>query len=190
MKRAWYIGLTLNVLLLVSLLAGGAWYFNRPATAETEVVTPTAQLKPPEPVEKIDYFNRPDLDKDKLYPLISIERVKAGLAPLTVNPLLEQSACAKAQHMVDNKYWAHYAPDGTTPWYFMHNVGYIYDKAGENLLYGAYSEEKGVKGWMNSPSHKVNILGTYVETGICVINDVPFQEMKRTNIVVQHFGTQ
>lgn len=190
MKREWYIGLGINVLLAVILLGTGTWYYNRPVTAETEVTTPTTQLKAPEPIEKIDYFNRPDLDKDKIYPLISLERIRAGLSPLTVNPLLEQSACAKAQHMIDNGYWAHDAPDGTSPWYFINNAGYYYSKAGENLLYGSYDEQGAVNGWMNSEGHKANIVGPYTETGICVINDAKFQELKSTNVVVQHFGTQ
>lgn len=183
-SRAWYIGLSINVLLVLSLISGGAWYFTHKTTPEPVQATApiTASIEQPEPV--------PQLNKDKLYALISLERVRAGLAPLTVNPLLEQSACLKAQDMVARNYWSHNAPDGTQPWYFFQQAGYYYTRAGENLLYSYGSDQSAVNGWMNSPTHKANLLGDYAETGMCVLNDITYQGEKHSNLVVQHFGTQ
>ena len=182
--RAWYIGLSINVLLALTLISGGAWYFTQKTTPEPVVATApkTATVEAPKPVAT--------LNKDKLYALISLERVRAGLAPLTVNVLLEQSACAKAQYMIDKNYWSHDAPDGTQPWYFFEQAGYVYDRAGENQAYNHRTDASLVAAWMNSPLHKQNILGDYKETGICVMNDVAFQGKESTNVIVQHFGTQ
>src|SRR6185436_2631416 len=54
------------------------------------------------------------------------KRQENGLAPLTMNDRLAQAADQKASHMFANNYWAHIAPDGTTPWYFIKNAGYEY----------------------------------------------------------------
>jgi uncharacterized protein YkwD len=51
---------------------------------------------------------------------------------LDLNPELSKAATAKAQDMVTRNYWAHVAPDGTTPWNFINGAGYVYDEAGEN----------------------------------------------------------
>ena len=179
--RAWYIGLTLNVLLGLTLLGTGTWYFTRPATAETEVVrVPTAIATKPVPSA---------INKDEIYSFINEERANVGLTPYTTNPQLESSACAKAQYMQQNNYWNHIAPDGTTPWYFINQAGYTYSRAGENQAYGPYTSKGVVSAWLRSDSHRDAMLNSFTDAGICVLTGVPFQEYKSTNIIVNHFGT-
>jgi hypothetical protein len=93
-------------------------------------------------------------------------RSSAGLAPLTTNGLLTSSAQAKANHMANNGYFAHDAPDGTTPWFFFDQSGYGYLTAGENLALTNQSASSVVDGWYNSPGHRANMLSTsYTEVG-------------------------
>jgi len=186
MKRAWYIGLTLNVLLAVTLLGAGTWYFTRPATVVTEVNTVSTATKATvaRPIVKA-----PTLTSTEVIQFTNDYRATKGLAPLVENELLNQSACAKAQHMVDNNYWAHDAPDGTTPWYFFQQAGYVYDKAGENLGNGYTTSSAVVNGWINSPSHELNLSGPYTETGICIKTDVALLFKKSTILTVAHYGT-
>jgi len=148
------------------------------APVETQVASQSIQQ--PKPVT---------LNKQHIYELINAERANAGLAPLATNTLLENSACAKAQHMIDNNYWGHVAPDGTQPWYFFDQAGYAYSRAGENLAYGHNTEESVISVWMNSPTHKENILGDYQEDGLCVLNNITYQGYVGTNLIVHHFGT-
>lgn len=185
MKRAWYIGLTLNVLLAVTLLGAGTWYFTRPATVVTEVNTVSTATKATvaRPIVKA-----PTLTSTEVIQFTNDYRATKGLAPLVENELLNQSACAKAQHMVDNNYWAHIAPDGTQPWYFMDQAGYVYAEAGENLAYGYASSFVTVYGWENSPEHEKNLSGNYTETGVCVKTDITFQGKLNTTLVVAHYG--
>lgn len=129
-----------------------------------------------------------NIEASKLEELINEERVKAGLKPLLHSDKLVQSACGKLDDMVSKKYYAHIAPDGTQPWYFFREAKYDYKVAGENLAYGFNSAEDMVKGWMNSPSHKKNILGDFSEQGICVKN-VNFQSSDVAFPTVNHFGT-
>ncbi len=108
-----------------------------------------------------------------LYNLSNQERSNAGLSTLSLNYKLNSAAYAKANHMIANNYWAHVAPDGTTPWYFINNSGYSYVTAGENLAKG-FSTSSGVTtGWMNSPTHRANILNaSYKEVGYAVVDGI------------------
>jgi hypothetical protein len=90
--------------------------------------------------------------------------------------------------MFTNNYWAHNSPQGKTPWTFFDAVDYKYSTAGENLAKDFYNTDSLVKAWMNSPTHKENIINTkYKEIGIAVVNGT-LGDIK-TTLVVQHFGT-
>ncbi len=116
------------------------------------------------------------------------ERKNAGLEPLQYNTVLTQSAQKKADDMFKNNYWAHSSPEGKTPWTFFDAVGYKYSVAGENLAKDFYDTDSLVKAWMNSPTHKANIIHPkYKEIGIAVVNGT--LGGIKTTLVVQHFGT-
>ncbi|MDD2225090.1 MAG: CAP domain-containing protein [Candidatus Shapirobacteria bacterium] len=116
------------------------------------------------------------------------ERIKLGLEPLVYNSVLSESAKEKADDMFTNNYWAHNSPQGKTPWTFFDAVGYKYSTAGENLAKDFYNTDSLVSAWMNSPTHKENIINTkYKEIGIAVVNGT-LGDIK-TTLVVQHFGT-
>jgi len=115
------------------------------------------------------------------------EREKLGLSDLKYNDTLSQSAAAKAQDMFANNYWAHNSPQGKTPWDFFKSAGYQYSIAGENLAKDFYDTDGLIKAWMNSPTHRDNIVNTkYQEIGIAVVNGV--LNGVKTTLVVQHFA--
>lgn len=116
------------------------------------------------------------------------QRVNAGLPALGTNAQLNQAAAAKAQHMFANNYWAHFAPDGTSPWYFIGAAGYSYTTAGENLAKDFNTSAGVVNGWMASAGHKANILSTsFAETGVAVVNGVLLGA--ETTLVVAMYAT-
>lgn len=116
------------------------------------------------------------------------ERKKAGLNPLQYNQVLSDSARKKAEDMFKNDYWAHNSPQGKTPWTFFDAAGYKYSVAGENLAKDFYDTDSLIKAWMNSPTHKANIIHQkYQEIGIAVVNGT--LGGIKTTLVVQHFGT-
>jgi len=116
------------------------------------------------------------------------QRANNGLLALNINSQLNVAAQNKAQHMIDNDYWAHNSPNGVTPWYFINNAGYTYQNAGENLAYGFSTSSGVVSGWMGSPSHAANILGDYVDVGFGIANGANFQGGQNT-VVVAMYGT-
>ncbi len=128
----------------------------------------------------------PELHAPAIADLVNTERTKAGLPALAYQPLLEASACAKADDMIAKNYWAHVAPDGTHWGSFIDKTGYGYYKAGENLAYGQQSDGTVVTDWMGSTTHKANIISDFTEQGMCVRYGT-FQGGKYA-IIVNHFG--
>jgi len=128
-----------------------------------------------------------DISVDKLYQLTNQEREKSNLPLLSYNQELAQAAAQKAQDMFQKNYWSHYAPDGKTPWDFILNSGYKYEYAGENLAKNFLFSDGVVSAWMNSPTHRENILKKdYSQVGLAVVNGILNGE--QTTLVVQMFG--
>lgn len=121
--------------------------------------------------------------------LTNIKRAESGVSPLSLNQTLSNAAYTKGKDMIDRDYWAHVAPDGTQPWKFFKDFGYSYRYAGENLARDFSSAEDVVNAWMNSPTHKENMLNPkYKEIGIGVTEgDLSGSD---TTIVVQFFGAK
>lgn len=87
---------------------------------------------------------------------------------MELEPRLNQAAARKAQHMQNKQYWAHYGPDGGSPWQFIEDSGYNYRRAGENLAIG-FSDDRGVvDGWIGSAEHEAALRGDYSHVGIDV----------------------
>ena len=119
--------------------------------------------------------------------LTNEKRAQNGLAPLSENSVLSSAALAKGNDMISKGYWAHFAPDGTSPWSFFSSFGYKYRYAGENLARDFSSASTAVDAWMNSPTHKENILNAnYREIGIGVTEGS--LAGVDTTIIVQFFG--
>jgi len=98
--------------------------------------------------------------------LINQERSKKKLSFLTMNAsLLDKSMLRAAETSV---YWDHKRPNGSR-FYTLYNMSAI---MGENIAYGSSSASAIVKQWMNSSSHRANILDSdYNSTGIGVYYD-------------------
>ena len=120
--------------------------------------------------------------------LTNAQRTANGLSALTENSALDSAALAKGNDMIAKGYWAHFAPDGTSPWSFFTSFGYKYQYAGENLARDFSDASSAVGAWMNSPTHKENILNPhYREVGIGVVEGQ--LAGANTTIIVQFFGT-
>ena len=128
------------------------------------------------------------IDFDNIYALHNSERIKKSLKELTINQLLINSATNKAEAMLASDCWSHYCPDGKSPWDFFKAAGYEYIYAGENLGEGFTTNEALMSAWMNSPTHRSNILnGEFDEIGIGFAKG-NYQGIKDNIIVVVHFG--
>lgn len=130
-----------------------------------------------------------DITTEKIITLINQKRIEANLAPLTMSDQLSGAAMQKAQDMFGKDYWAHISPTGTTPWAFIASSGYEYIYAGENLARNFNTADEVVAAWMNSSSHRANILKPeYKDIGLAILNGKLNDE--DTTLVVQEFGTK
>jgi hypothetical protein len=131
-----------------------------------------------------------NMTDDGLLDATNAARAENGLKPLSHNSVLDKAAQAKAEDMAARNYWAHNTPDGKEPWIFIDQAGYRYYKAAENLAYGFDNSAGAVVGWMNSPSHRANILDNDLkEVGFGVINMPNYQGKGPETIVVAMYGS-
>jgi hypothetical protein len=119
--------------------------------------------------------------------LTNVERQSQNLSTLVENPILNKAAEMKAKDMATKSYFAHTSPEGKTPWYWLTQVGYKYQYAGENLAIN-FSDSKDVtNAWMASPTHKANIVKeNYTEIGTGIASGI--YEGRETIFVAQVYA--
>ena len=129
-----------------------------------------------------------DISKIALIKMLNYDRKEAGLGPLKENTVLNNAAVLKAQDMLAKDYFSHQSPEGVDPWHWFKIAGYNYKVAGENLAIGFLDSGEVNRAWLDSPSHKANLLNSnYKDVGIAVLTG-DFQG-NETTVVVQLFGT-
>lgn len=120
--------------------------------------------------------------------LTNTERQAQSLSTLKRNAVLDEAARMKAEHMAKNSYFAHYSPDGVSPWYWFGQANYNFVHAGENLAIHFTDSGDVVEAWMESPTHRANIMnGNYAEIGVGTAEGT--YDGYSTVFVVQLFGT-
>lgn len=128
------------------------------------------------------------LNADSLLELHNIQRLEEDLHQLTISPELNASASKKAQDMLVSDCWSHYCPDGREPWEYFDEANYDYIFAGENLAEGFYSNYDVMQAWMDSPTHRENVLSDkFDEIGFGFARG-EFQDNPNNTIIVVHFG--
>jgi len=135
----------------------------------------------------LENFFLANISKTNLISLVNQSRELAGVDVLTENEQLDQAAYLKAQNMIQEQYFNHTSPSGVNPWYWFSKAGYDYKYAGENLAIGFFDSREVYDAWLNSPSHRENLLNpAYKEIGMAVMDGFG---NNNTTIVVQLFGT-
>lgn len=129
------------------------------------------------------------ISPEEVIKLTNEQRQINGLDIVKLDPELSIAAAQKAADMFARNYWAHVSPVGTQPWYFITESGYGYRYAGENLARDFSDPQSVVQAWMNSRSHRDNILNPkYQDIGLAVVDGK--LEGRETTVVVQMFGTK
>ncbi len=100
-----------------------------------------------------------DLTPENILSAINKERTMRNLAALNTNFKLSSAAQSKADDMIARHYFSHIDPEGNYIWDKIVAAGYSpYLQLGENLAIEFSSTESLVSAWMNSPTHRANIL--------------------------------
>lgn len=147
------------------------------------VVVRKNQTKPqPQPQPQPQPASQPPVqgltrDEQTMVNLVNQERIKAGLAPLTIDYTLVKLARMKSQDMIAKGYFGHISPTYGSPFDMMTKAGVTYRTAGENIA-GAQTVEMAHTNLMNSPGHRANILNpNYTRIGIGIIDGGPYGKM-------------
>ncbi len=129
------------------------------------------------------------ISESELLALVNQARVERGLPALSLNSQLSDASRRKAADMLEKNYWAHFPPDGSSsPWGFIRASGYSYVHAGENLAKGFSDSGSVVSAWMNSPTHRDNILSSkYNDVGFAIVPGI--LEGEDTVLIVEMFGS-
>jgi uncharacterized protein YkwD len=111
-------------------------------------------------------------------------RAEFGFPALTRNKLLDMAAFRHAADMHQRHYFNHATPEGVTPDQRIERTGYLrFDTfgsegwqcrtaTGENIASGQPTPFEVVSDWMNSPTHRANILSQeFLELGVGVYDD-------------------
>jgi len=94
-------------------------------------------------------------------------RAEHGLQPLALNLNLSESAQTHSQDMALSDFFSHTGSNGSRVSNRTELAGYESSYVGENIAAGYITAEEVVRGWMNSPGHRENILNpNYKEIGI------------------------
>lgn len=112
------------------------------------------------------------LNSDELQILTLINNYRTYNNQSNLIPLnsLQNIAYKKAEDLVKNNYFSHTSPTFGSTFNLIKQKNISYNLAGENLA-GNISCSKAVEAWINSPTHKENILTSdYKYTGIAVVN--------------------
>ncbi len=114
-----------------------------------------------------DFFSA--ITVQQLISMINQERQARSMSALSLNISLNSVADLKINDMLAKDYFDHTSPAGLTPWYLFKQIGYNYAFAGENLAMGFTESGAVFQAWMNSPTHRDNILNpNYQEMGLAV----------------------
>jgi len=113
-----------------------------------------------------------DPQEAEILTMVNKERVHAGLPPLKFSPRLAVIARGHSYDMAIRRYFAHNSPEGSTPAQRVRGVGIEYQQMAENIYMDDFRDTGGlaaraVKGWLNSPEHRANLLSPELtESGV------------------------
>ena len=98
-------------------------------------------------------------DEVRVVELVNEQRAAHGLPPMAINDTLGQAAQGYAGYMAEANFFAHRGLDGSTLVTRAEAAGYrAWSFLGENLAAGQPTPERVVTAWMNSPTHRANVL--------------------------------
>jgi hypothetical protein len=128
-----------------------------------------------------------DITSGNIVEMTNQERLKKEAPSLRINDSLNQAARQKAKAILAEQEFRHEL-GGRKFSYWIKKAEYDYKYAGENLAIDFVEAENVVSSWMDSDSHRRNILNPkYREIGVSILKG-DFQGQK-TIVVVQIFGT-
>ena len=166
----------------------GEWYIiqnedDKIGTVHSNYINPVSNEKAAA-TNSLTIENENSLTEDENYllNLINKERNKHNLEDLKIDSELQNIARLKAEDLVKNNYFSHASQTYGTPFEMLKTYNISYKTASENIA-GNPDLDNALQTWLNSESHKNNILSNnFNYTGLAVIDSIAYG-----NIIVQLF---
>ena len=144
-------------------------------THAPETAAPAPAVTTEAAVSSDDYGRRSQTQEeidfaDKVFELVNAERAKENLAPLQKLDALTKVSVIRAWEIYVK--YGHNRPNGAKFGTAFTENGLEYSYAGENIAAGQTTPEDVVNAWMNSQSHKDNILNpdaVYMGVGLYIV---------------------
>lgn len=130
------------------------------------------------------------MDPNDLMTRINTERTNRFIPALITNSKLIEASQSKSSDMIARSYFAHVDPDGNYVWYRIEATGYTpYLTLGENLAMDFASAADVVEAWMNSPTHRANIVNEkFQDQGMAAVYG-QFEPGHDSILITNLFGT-
>ena len=94
----------------------------------------------------------------------------AAAAPLKWNVYTEQAARTQAEYLQQNNLFGHAGANNTTVGDRLTATGYVWSTVGENIAAGYTDLQQVVQGWIDSPTHCVNVMNAnFVDLGVVMV---------------------
>lgn len=144
------------------MLISGGETPTQPATQPT-TVQPTSQPQPTTQPSGSANYNKEFADK--VIELVNAARAKEGLSPLTKDTTLTNLSNIRSKEAAT--LFSPQRPDGTSWFTVLMQNNVSCTEAAENIAAGQNTPEAVVKAWMDSPSHRANIMNSnYNKIGV------------------------
>jgi len=132
--------------------SSGGGEFGNPAALTTDFIMPNSET-----TVTAYFVIKMSGNELSVLRLTNQEALKAGNRPMGTTVKLQKAADIRAKEL--QKLYKHERPDGRDWFSVFDEVGFInHGGAGENIAAGYTSPSAVLKGWMNSPGHRANIL--------------------------------
>ena len=148
------------VALAATTLCGCGW-----GAIRADGVSRTSDLQDATPSRKAKEFDAKAACEDVIKAHNRL-RAEDKLPPLEVSTRLQAAAEKHAKDMASKGKMTHKGSDGSSSIQRIVATGYKYRRAGENVAAGYFTIDALIKGWMESPPHKRNILGSFSQIGV------------------------
>lgn len=181
---------------LLLILFIGLFYLSRPLNQDKKLtslrIPQINQVFLPDPLELpniiTNILGAQTIDSEEVVKYVNIEREKVGVLPLRISPILVQGAALRADVILKYQNFSHQDPyENIELGTVLPKLNYHFIYASENIGMGGISAEDFVKGFMNSKSHKENLLDPKLtNTGVAIVTG-PYKQYY-VNIAVQLFA--
>jgi uncharacterized protein YkwD len=128
-----------------------------------------------------------NITPESIFYYSNLERSEREIKGLSMSGILSKAAQNKADDMAQKQYFGHIGPDNKEPWKWIEEENYSYLSAGENLAVNFFRPSNVIKAWMDSPSHRDNLLNSdFSEMGIGMSEGI--YKNKKSIYIVQLFA--